>query len=107
MGWPKKNEGLRLYFERKGKSYLLVDPSRLNGSNSYDAIGELLINNDPENPKLCTTSVSPAYIHSACKRSSWSEMPIVWQQAFLNYLNEKPEKYRGLWKIEELKLMEA
>jgi hypothetical protein len=49
MGWPRKNEHLRLYFERKAKTYLVVDPIPFQGKLEY--LGEMMINNDPKNPK--------------------------------------------------------
>lgn len=69
MGWPKKEEGLRLYFERKYKSYMIYDPD----TNEY--IGEALIDNNPEDPHLASGSTDHRYIYCKCKRVSWSELP--------------------------------
>jgi len=99
MGWPKKNEGLRLYFERKGKSFLLVDPEARLSDGSYETIGETLIENDPQKPKLSSGSASPGYLHTRCRRASWGDMPRVWQEALKAWLTRPPEEYRGLWRI--------
>jgi len=101
MGWPKKNEFYRLYYERKNKTYLLVEvlnDSR-NPDGSYQAYGELLINNDPDKPTLCETSVSPMHIYKKCRRVSWKDVPGVWQKAFLDRMSFPPEMIRGFWKI--------
>jgi len=101
MGWPK-DKGLRLYFERKAKSYLIVDHSLCNGCGNYDYIGELMIDNDPESPKLCTGSASLLYLYRSCRRASWSEMPEVWQRGLAEWIDGEPEAHRGLWRIEEV-----
>ena len=93
MGWAKKNEGLRLYYERKAKTYLLVDPE------SMDGIGEVMIHNDPERPMLATTGVSHAHLYRKCRRASWDDMPPVWKTAMLYWLDKNPKEYRGLWRI--------
>lgn len=98
MGWPKKNERLRLYFERKPKSYLLYDPE------TQEGIAELLIDNDPNDPTLCTTTVSPIYLYQKCRRASWNDLPKVWRDAFKGYLVDEPEDYRGLWRMNEQKI---
>jgi hypothetical protein len=95
MGWPKRNERLRVYLERKAKSYLLYDPVDKFG------IGEVLIYNDPENPTLATTGISLSHIHTKCRRVSWDDMPEVWRNAFRGWLTDSPEDYRGLWRMEE------
>jgi hypothetical protein len=108
MGFPKKNDEMRLYLERKDKTYLLV----LQGEEfrtpdgCQEAIGELMMHPDPENPKLCSCSVSPMHLYKKCKRVSWSEMPEVWQDAFrTHYLDQEPaidpKDVRGLWRVEE------
>lgn len=54
MGWPKKNEEMRLYLEKKTKSYLLVflgDEYRC-PDGSQESVGELMIHNDPNSPKV-------------------------------------------------------
>jgi len=111
MGWPKKNEGYRLYFERKAKSYLLLDPERDPQQTDYSAIGELLIDNDPEHPRLCSCEVSDMHLYRHCRRVSWAELPEVWRRAFLasgiqDYVNDDwvpfdPTSHRGLWRIGE------
>lgn len=101
MGWPRKNEGVRLYFERRGKSYLLVFQGKeyTNYQNMQECIGELLINNNPERPMLCTSSVSPNYLYSNCRRASWDEMPEIWKNSLQECLHQNPEEIRGLWRI--------
>lgn len=99
MGWPKKNEGLKLYFERKNKSYLIID-SELSENGSYEGISETLINNNPKNPMLSSTGVSLSYLYHHCRRVSWPEMPLVWQNAIGQWLKD-PMQYRGLWRVGE------
>jgi hypothetical protein len=109
MGWPKKDEGFRLYFERGAKTYLLVEIStpedlkreRENGyfRTYFDGVGEILIHNNPDRPNLAPTQVSNMHIYKKCKRVEWSDMPEVWQQALAEWINGKPEDFRGLWKV--------
>jgi len=97
MGWPKKNEIVRLYLERKNKTYLLVFvDERVNGC--YEGIGELLSYPIPNKPQLCSTSVSDWHIYRHYRRVAWNEMPQVWQDALLGHLSETPDKYPGLWR---------
>ena len=105
MGWPKKNEGFRLYFERVAKTYLLIDVESLQGRdgqfprNSYDGVGEILVSNNPESPALASCNPSPTYIYKHCQRVQWSDMPEVWQNALAKWINGEPTDYRGLWKV--------
>ena len=101
MGWPK-NKGLRLYYERKGKSYLIVDTSEITPSNCYECIGEVMIENNPERPMLASSSASPGYLYSKCVRKSWSDMPKIWKDSFKDWLIGNPEDHKGLWKINQL-----
>jgi len=100
MSWPKKNEEYRLYLERGKKSYLLMDVDNVTPSGNHEAIGEVLIENDPNKPTLCGTQVCPTHIYRKCKRVQWDEMPEVWQKALGEYL-EDPKEYRGLWRIKK------
>jgi len=110
MGWPKKNEVFRLYFERKAKTYLLVElipeeeRTELFRSGHrgefLSAAGELMTHNDPERPVLCSCNPSSEYIYKKCKRVQWSDMPEVWQDALRMWIPGKPEDFRGLWKTE-------
>jgi hypothetical protein len=93
MGWPRKNERLRLYFERKAKTYLLYDPE------TGEGVGEIMMYNDPEKPSLASTSISTVYLYKKCCRVQWSDMPMVWQDALAKWLTDKPKDYRGFWKI--------
>lgn len=97
MGWPKKNEGFRLYKEPK-KCFLLLDPVYENGC--YQGIADILIDPTPDQPMLASTSVSYQYISNR-KRVSWIELPEVWQKALSEWLTSLPEAYRGLWRIGE------
>jgi len=109
MGWPKKNEGFRLYFERKAKTYLLVEiptPEELKEERKggyyrkgYEGVGEVLVNNNPENPALCSCNPSPDYLYKNCRRAQWSDMPEIWQKALAKWINGEPTDYRGLWKV--------
>jgi hypothetical protein len=97
MGWPKKNEGFRLYKDSK-KCFLLLDPVYERGG--YVGIAETLIDPIPDQPMLASTSVSHQYIYNR-KRVSWIELPEVWKISFSSWLAESPEAYRGLWRIGE------
>lgn len=99
MGWPRKDE-IRLYFERKNKTYLLIN-TELSYNGSHEGIGETLTDNNPNNPMLSSTSVSPSYLYKSCRRTSWNEMPSVWQAALKQWLQKDPTAYRGLWRIGE------
>lgn len=99
MGWPKKNEELRLYFERKNKTFLLIDINNICPDGSYEAIGELMLDPDPTRPCLCSTSVSPIHLYRKCRRASWDEMPDIWKKTMKEWIVKEPEQYRGLWKI--------
>lgn len=102
MGWPKKDEGLRLYFERKTKSYLILDPEKNYGKYCYSGVAEVMTNNDPDNPCLGTTEISGDHLYHHCRRASWVELPPVWQNALAQWIEGKPEDYRGLWRINEM-----
>ena len=101
MGWPKKNEDFRLYYEAGAKTYLLVSMGEKCPDGSREAIGELLIDNDPEKPKPCTTAVSDMHLYKKCKRVQWDEMPQVWQDALGEYITGAPKTCRGLWRIKK------
>ena len=108
MGWPKKDEGMRLYFERKAKSYLLLTDLKPDYQGNLGGLGELYIDNDPDTPHLCNGMVSPEHIYKKCRRASWSDLPEVWKKAFMDHWfnlepKESPKDYRGLWRMDELK----
>lgn len=94
MGWPRKEEGLRLYFERKAKTYLLYDPD------TQEGIGEVTLQVDPSTPCLATTSVTSLYLMNHCRRVAWIELPRKWQDAFTQWMIDDPTTYRGLWRME-------
>lgn len=102
MGWPKKNEGFRLYFERKAKTYLILEPDERSYDGNYPGVAEVMTNNDPDRPCLGTTGVSDSFLYSHCRRASWAEMPPVWRAALASWMTEPPEKHRGLWRIGEM-----
>lgn len=105
MGWPKKNEVARLYYERAAKTYLMVFQGEeyRNPKGEQEAVGELLIHNDPENPKLCSCSVSPVYLYKKCKRVSFSDMPYIWQKEMLKWIDvDNLKEIRGIWRMNEL-----
>ena len=102
MGWPVKNEGFRLYFERKAKSYILLDPEEINFDGSFPAVSEMMVNNDPARPVLGTGSVSYNYLYRHCKRVSWGQMPPVWQRTLTPWMMVgDPLQHRGLWRTGE------
>ena len=98
-GWPRKNEGLRVYYEGGQRAYLLMNPERERGSFDYEGVGEVMVDNDPSNPILAVTGISPMHIYQKCRRVEWSDMPEVWKSAFLEWLEREPEEIRGLWRL--------
>ncbi len=94
-GWPRKDEGLRIYRDRDG-SYLLMDPERFNGA--YDAIGNVMAG---PRPSLGSCRVSSDWLASGVKRVQWSELPEEWQAAFRPWLDAEPEDIRGFWLVEQ------
>lgn len=104
MGWPKKREGYRLYYERKKKTYLLVI---MDGERNFihSCVAELMTNNDPEHPCLFHGECSEIYIRNNwLKRVQWNEVPEVWRQTFKDaHFDiepiEEPETIRGLWRV--------
>ena len=107
MGWPKKNEGFRLYFERKTKTYLLVEiptPEEARErrlaylGGTYNAVGEVLVENNPEHPCLATTNVHPMHLYKKCRRVEWRDMPDIWKRMLERWIDGEPRDYRGLWK---------
>ena len=96
MGWPRKNEGYRLYLERKDKSYIMV---ALANGRATDGCLEAIANVHPDShPCLMTTGVYDAYLRNACRRVEWSELPKEWQAAFLMKLDDLPVNIRGFWR---------
>jgi len=106
---------LRLYYERRAKSYLLVDhclsgaeQALLQGeTNGYEAIGETLLENDPNKPCLGSTSVSWQHLNSKCRRTSWAELPKVWQDSLGAWVEGSPLDHKGLWHTGETKVMKT
>jgi hypothetical protein len=101
MSWPK-TKGLRLYLQRKDKSYLLVDLDQQCLDGSYECIGETLVDNDPKKPMLSSSSCSSLFLYKKCRRVSWSDMPRVWKGALRKYIVGSPKKHRGLWRMQEI-----
>ncbi len=99
MGWPKKNEGCRVYLERKAKSYLLVFVENRTPSGEYEAIGEILIDNDPARPCVGDTMVSPSHLCSKCQRVAWTDLPEIWKNCLSEWIYGLPKDHRGLHKV--------
>lgn len=105
MGWPRKNEEIRLYREKRGASgFLMIFPDEPWGPGNYTAIGNVLAS---PGPSLCGTGVSPAYIaDNRLKRLAWSDLPADYQAAYREYMQRDgsifvPETVRGLWRMGE------
>jgi hypothetical protein len=97
MGFPRSNEGYRLYQEKAMKSFLMIIMENgKNGSGSWDAIANVY---GGSTPSLCSTGASPDYLKNCCRRVQWSDLPEEWKRAFLAYMTEKPEDIRGLWHV--------
>lgn len=101
MGWPRSDERLRVYYERRNKTYLLLDPDTM------ECIGEVLVNNDPDVPRLASSTTNRSYLCGHCSRRSWSQVPEVWRKALAEWMVDDPEEYRGLWNMRELSLMRS
>ena len=93
-GWPKKDEGLRLYKERDD-TYLMLDPDNSHGCLS--AVANVLNGTEPSLGS-CTLTNDYTY-KSGCSRVQWGELPEKWQKAFLPWLDQKPETIRGFWLV--------
>ena len=100
MGWPRKNDGCRLYQERKDKSFILVITE--NGRNSQGDFGALGNVYEDSSPCLASTQVSPVYLHDRCRRVQWSDLPDEWRRAFGLWMEEwdqPPKQIRGFWQV--------
>ncbi len=105
MGWPKKNEKYRLYFEKRQKTYLLVQVDHKIRRSLFNAVGELSKREDPDVLRLDYLTVSITYLHKSCRRVEWNELPVKWRKAFLEmwflkYPVENPFERKGLWRVE-------
>lgn len=104
MSFPRKNETARIYRDKDKQSYFIVYPGK-DGRfvGSMEAIANALTG--PE-PSLCGTSINSNYIASNwLKRMQWNELPIDYQQAFMQYYNVDdtliPQSVRGFWRLEK------
>jgi len=96
MGWPRKGD-MRLYQERKDKSFLLVLVCNgTNGSGQYDVIGNAFAG---PNPSLCGTGADRGYLLDRCRRVAWEDMPENWQRAFTRYMTTGGEKFDPVTKV--------
>lgn len=102
MGWPRKNDGERLYQEKSDKSYILVCVENgQNGSGKWDAVANAY---EGPNPSLCTVGVDALFLLNCCRRVEWSDLPDNWKNALQNYMTQggdswNPNEVRGLWKV--------
>jgi len=101
MGWPRRNEQIRLYQERKEKAFLLVLVANgVNGRGHYDAVANVFAG---ATPSLGSTSVAPGFLLNRCRRVQWSDMPPDWQDALRRWIADDdgpgPEGVRGLWRV--------
>lgn len=97
MGWPKKNETMRLYRDRDG-SYLAIYPDECERG-KYTALANVYAG--PE-PSLCGTSIGRDWFASVWPtRVEWTDLPDEWKRAFAKYLDddERPESIRGFWRV--------
>ena len=95
MGWSRKNDGARLYQEKKDKSFILVITENGIHSGCYEAVANV---HEGPNPTLASTGVSQGYLLNCCKRVQWSDLPRIWQREFERWMNQTPQETRGLWK---------
>jgi hypothetical protein len=107
MGWPRRNDSMRIYADRKEKgAYFLifVEPEQWRYG-IHPAIANVYPG--PE-PSLVYTNVPRSYIDETwAKRVSWNDLPPEWKAAFREYLSRgehepfNPARVRGLWRIGE------
>lgn len=98
MSWPRKDDGLRLYFERKPKTYLLVNTKAMTPSDRwrYECVGEVYCQNNPDNPALASSSCDHRYLYTKCRRVAWEDMPMVWRRALRQWMTGTVKSHRGL-----------
>lgn len=99
MGWPRKNDGGRIYKDKKERGYFIIfmDLEHLQFG-GYEAIANVLVG---DSPSLGTCTISPNYLANKWpKRVEWSELPEEWQRAFRPWLGDDvtPESIRGFWR---------
>jgi hypothetical protein len=100
MGWPRKNDQMRLYRDKQNAYVLVfVDDER---RGLHDALANVY---DGSSPSLCGTQVSDRwFVQTWPKRVEWSDLPTEWKEAFMRYMDDdehpfRPEEIRGLWKV--------
>lgn len=97
MGWPRKDDTLRLYREDWDKSYILILTANGRGpGGAYDAVAN--VHNGPE-PSLGSTVVHPIFLLKHCTRVQWDELPPEWQTALKPWFDGRPAAIRGLWRV--------
>lgn len=95
MGWPRKDD-VRVYFEKKDKTYILVYVGDGLNCECYSAIGATVSNFVSS---LGNVGASPNYLRNKCKRVAWDDVPENWRNGLKTWLDKSPEEYRGLWRI--------
>jgi hypothetical protein len=100
MGWPRKNDLMRIYRDKDKKTYFLLEVANGIGPSGYDAIANVYSGTEPS---LGSCTISPNYISdNRLKRMQWSELPTKWQKAFqywLNFDDLTPQQVRGFWRM--------
>ena len=102
MLFPRKST-VRIYCEKKYNSFLLVIDE--NGRN-YAGMWECYANvHADDTPSLCVTSCSSGWLRGRCKRVQWSDLPKIWQKAFLVTMKDwditDPKQIKGFWKTDK------
>jgi len=97
-GWPRKNEGARIYRDKDKKVYMLVYID--DNVRHFDAVTG--VRASLPYIYLSTINITKAYIaDNWLKRVAWYELPARWRQAFGAWLPDGPENVRGLWRVGE------
>jgi hypothetical protein len=97
-GWPRKDEGARIYRDKDKKSYFIVFLDPTNNRRIVGAVANAMFSSRPAS--LGSTNVSPNYISDNwLKRFAWDELPIDWQKAFRAWLQVDPGEVRGFWRV--------
>jgi len=110
MGWPRKNECVRLY-RLPGNDYRLyfahegIDPDTGEHSPELEGKfrGELLFVRWSKKHKKQVLEVEevPKTYGGNAKRVSWNDLPASWQQYLKESFEKSPAEYRGLFRIGE------
>ena len=102
MGWPRKNESMRLYCEPGGSFLVVFVGQDRNPDGSRECLANAM---SGAAPSLCMTSVSDAYLSRGnVRRYQWDDLPDGWRDALARRLAPdgmafNPALHPGLWRV--------